>query len=61
MEPILELSGLSKVYPGGLTALDNVDLTINKGEVFGLELPPIPEPEVPEDGFPGLPLHPSSQ
>ena len=36
MEPILELSGLSKVYPGGLTALDNVDLTINKGEVFAL-------------------------
>ena len=36
MEPILELSGLSKVYPGGLTALDNVDLTINKGEFFAL-------------------------
>ena len=36
MEPILELSGLSKVYPGGLTALDKVDLTINKGEVFAL-------------------------
>lgn len=36
MEPILELSGLSKVYPGGLTALDNVDLTINEGEVFAL-------------------------
>ncbi len=36
MEPILELSGLSKVYLGGLTALDNVDLTINKGEVFAL-------------------------
>ncbi|MEO9623243.1 MAG: ABC transporter ATP-binding protein [Qipengyuania citrea] len=36
MEPILELSGLSKVYPGGLTVLDNVDLTINKGEVFAL-------------------------
>lgn len=36
MEPILELSGLSKVYPCGLTALDNVDLTINKGEVFAL-------------------------
>ena len=36
MEPILELSGQSKVYPGGLTALDNVDLTINKGEVFAL-------------------------
>ena len=30
-------------------------------EVFGLELPPVPEPEVPDDGFPGLPLHPSSQ
>ena len=30
-------------------------------EVFGLELPPIPEPELPDDGFPGLPLHPSSQ
>lgn len=30
-------------------------------EVFGLELPPIPEPEVPDEGFPGLPLHPSSQ
>ena len=36
MEPILELSGLSKVYPGGLTALDNVDLTINRGEVVAL-------------------------
>jgi len=36
VEPILELSGLSKVYPGGLTALDKVDLTINKGEVFAL-------------------------
>ena len=36
MDPILELSGLSKVYPGGLTALDKVDLTINKGEVFAL-------------------------
>lgn len=36
MEPILELSGLSKVYPGGLTALDDVDLTIRKGEIFAL-------------------------
>ena len=27
-EPILELSGLTKVFPGGLKALDNVDLTI---------------------------------
>lgn len=36
MDPILELSGLSKVYPGGLKALDHVDLTIRKGEIFAL-------------------------
>lgn len=36
MESILELSGLTKVYPGGLTALDNVDLSIRKGEIFAL-------------------------
>lgn len=35
-EPILEISGLSKVYPGGLKALDSVDLTIRKGEIFAL-------------------------
>lgn len=35
-EPILELDGLSKVYPGGLKALDDVDLTIRKGEIFAL-------------------------
>ncbi len=35
-EPILELSGLTKVYPGGLKALDNVDLTIQQGEIFAL-------------------------
>ena len=36
MEPILELHGLTKTYPGGLTALDNVDLTIRRGEIFAL-------------------------
>jgi len=36
VDPILELSGLSKVYPGGLKALDGVDLTIRKGEIFAL-------------------------
>jgi ABC-2 type transport system ATP-binding protein len=36
VDPILELSGLSKVYPGGLKALDDVDLTIRKGEIFAL-------------------------
>ena len=35
-EPILEITGLSKTYPGGLKALDNVDLTIRKGEIFAL-------------------------
>ena len=36
MNPILELNGLSKVYPGGLKALDDVDLSIRKGEIFAL-------------------------
>ena len=35
-EPILDISGLTKVYPGGLKALDNVELTIRKGEIFAL-------------------------
>lgn len=35
-EPILEISGLTKVYAGGVKALDNVDLTIRKGEIFAL-------------------------
>jgi ABC-2 type transport system ATP-binding protein len=35
-EPILELRGLTKVYPGGLKALDCVDLDIRKGEIFAL-------------------------
>ncbi len=36
MEPILELEGLSKVYPGGLRALDSVNLTVRKGEILAL-------------------------
>ena len=35
-EPILDISGLTKVYPGGLKALDDVDLTIRRGEIFAL-------------------------
>ena len=35
-EPILSLSGLTKVYAGGTKALDNVDLDIRKGEIFAL-------------------------
>ena len=33
---IVELSEVSKVYPGGVKALDSVDLTIRKGEIFAL-------------------------
>ena len=36
MDAILELKGLSKTYPGGLKALDSVDLEIRSGEIFAL-------------------------
>ena len=36
VEAILELEGLSKTYPGGLRALDTVDLAVRKGEIFAL-------------------------
>ncbi len=35
-DAILEIEGLTKTYPGGLKALDSVDLTIRKGEIFAL-------------------------
>ncbi len=35
-DPILQVSGLTKVYAGGVKALDNVDLEIQKGEIFAL-------------------------
>ncbi|MEL6237533.1 MAG: ABC transporter ATP-binding protein [Pseudomonadota bacterium] len=35
-EPILSLRGLTKVYSGGVKALDAVDLNIHKGEIFAL-------------------------
>lgn len=35
-EPILQLEGLTKVYSGGLKALDSVDLEIRRGEIFAL-------------------------
>lgn len=34
--PILSIKGLSKVYSGGLRALDGVDLDIQPGEIFAL-------------------------
>ena len=35
-DPILDIRGLSKTYKGGLKALDEVDLSIRKGEIFAL-------------------------
>jgi ABC-2 type transport system ATP-binding protein len=36
MAPILSISGLTKTYASGLRALGNIDLTIEKGEIFAL-------------------------
>ncbi|HEX5458598.1 MAG TPA: ABC transporter ATP-binding protein [Steroidobacteraceae bacterium] len=36
MEGIIEISGLSKQYSSGFTALKEVDLTIRRGEIFAL-------------------------
>jgi ABC-2 type transport system ATP-binding protein len=36
VQPIITVSGLSKTYAGGFQALKNVDLTIEKGEIFAL-------------------------
>jgi len=35
-DTILKIEGLSKVYSGGVKALDKVDLEIQKGEIFAL-------------------------
>jgi len=35
-EPALEISGLSKVYPGGLQALKGIDLNVEQGDFFAL-------------------------
>lgn len=36
MNPVIEIKNLTKVYAGGLKALDDVSLEIRKGEIFGL-------------------------
>jgi ABC-2 type transport system ATP-binding protein len=36
VQPILTIEGLSKTYPGGLTALHDINLEIRKGEIFAL-------------------------
>ncbi|MBI1359245.1 MAG: ATP-binding cassette domain-containing protein [Alphaproteobacteria bacterium] len=36
MPPVLSIRNLNKVYKGGLAALTNIDLEIEKGEIFAL-------------------------
>jgi ABC-2 type transport system ATP-binding protein len=36
MQPIIAIRGLAKTYSSGLTALQSVDLEINRGEIFAL-------------------------
>ena len=36
LDEVIETQGLSKTYPGGLKAVDGLDLTVNAGEIFGL-------------------------
>ena len=36
MQPVINISELTKTYTGGFQALKAVDLQINKGEIFGL-------------------------
>ncbi len=36
MQPVLSIAGLGKTYKSGHTALSDVDLSINKGEIFAL-------------------------
>jgi ABC-2 type transport system ATP-binding protein len=36
MSPIITISGVGKTYKSGLTALDAVDLTLERGEIFAL-------------------------
>src|SRR5512140_3047289 len=36
MQPIIDVRDLSKTYAGGFTALRNIDLSIERGEIFGL-------------------------
>jgi ABC-2 type transport system ATP-binding protein len=36
LDEVIQTQGLSKTYPGGLKAVDALDLTVNAGEIFGL-------------------------
>ena len=34
--PIIEIRNVSKIFPGGVKAVDNVNLTVRRGEFFAL-------------------------
>jgi ABC-2 type transport system ATP-binding protein len=36
LEEVIQTQGLSKTYPGGVRAVDDLDLTVTAGEIFGL-------------------------
>ncbi|MFI5042131.1 MAG: ATP-binding cassette domain-containing protein [Acidimicrobiales bacterium] len=35
-EEVIRTRGLTKIYPGNITAVDHLDLTVYQGEIFGL-------------------------
>ena len=35
-EEVIRTEALTKIYPGDIRAVDNLDLTVHKGEIFGL-------------------------
>jgi ABC-2 type transport system ATP-binding protein len=35
-DEVIRTEGLTKVFPGGLTAVDHLDLSVQRGEIFGL-------------------------
>ncbi|MDH7479842.1 MAG: ATP-binding cassette domain-containing protein [Syntrophomonadaceae bacterium] len=35
MSPIIEAQGLSKTYPGGIKAVDDISFAVEEGEIFG--------------------------
>ena len=35
-DEVIRTEALTKVYPGDITAVDNLDLTVHRGEIFGL-------------------------
>ena len=35
-QPVILTRGLTKVFPGGITAVDQLDLAVRRGELFGL-------------------------